>query len=602
VTIPSIPLPSQTTDPLRVPTQQQRISPDQYGAGLGEGLQRLAAGVEKARAEADALAAQEAETRYSREILEKVHGAPDPKTGEFKPGYAGLKGHQALEASSPLAAELAQRREIIASELANDRQRRIFLGRSQAELLGAQRAIESHAGEQVAFLRREGLKTRLEVATQNATAAVATPGGQADLLAATAQVVGMREWLEVAAEQQGLRGDDAERFVREGQGGVASAVMQRLLETPGHSASAKAFLEANRALLGDRAGQFGAAIAKLTDAETLGGNARVEIDRLEREHPGDFGAQLAAAHEIADTKLSDETVQRLHARHVQAERAQADVERQRIGRLRQQIAATGQLDRSSPDFVLLSDDGKADVVERAQAHRRQQRANSAEDRRAQAQANAIARGEWANLDVDEKASLDVRNDRRFAGADEPTLLGLEAQQKKVRLAPPVSVEAFRGRVKTIARDRGMDKAAADHFLAVMEGWYFDETERLRRAPTAKEVREQFAEQLLVLDIPRGRDKPTYQVDEPGLYRPAAPEDQPDADTRELARLRRVPPAAAREAPEAAVRRSAPVRTTAQVPLQARQRIIDDFRAKYGRSPSGADIVAGYNAGVEAGVF
>lgn len=40
----------------------------------------------------------------------------------------------------------------------------------------------------------------------------------------------------------------------------------------------------------------------------------------------------------------------------------------------------------------------------------------------------------------------------------------------------------------------------------------------------------------------------------------------------------------------------------QVPLAARQRVIDDYRAKFGRAPGPTDIVRGYNAGVEAGEF
>lgn len=58
----------------------------------------------------------------------------------------------------------------------------------------------------------------------------------------------------------------------------------------------------------------------------------------------------------------------------------------------------------------------------------------------------------------------------------------------------------------------------------------------------------------------------------------------------------VPPPATRP-------RRAPAANSAQVPLELRQRIIDDFRAMYpGRTPTGADIVRGYNAGLAAGEF
>jgi hypothetical protein len=66
----------------------------------------------------------------------------------------------------------------------------------------------------------------------------------------------------------------------------------------------------------------------------------------------------------------------------------------------------------------------------------------------------------------------------------------------------------------------------------------------------------------------------------------------------------VAPAAGAPAPAPAAPPAKPgqVVTPAQVPLVHRQRIVQDYRAKYGKAPTGADIVRGYNAGVAAGVF
>jgi hypothetical protein len=260
VPIPTIPLPSATTDPLRVPYDNRRVSPDEFGASIGRGIEQTANAAanalkpvaQRARDEADVLAAQDAETTWGQETLGKLHGTTDPTTGKFQPGFLQSRGKQSLAVSASLLQDLEQSRQQIASGLVNDRQKRLFLGRTQGLLLGFDRTIETHTGEQVTYLLREGTKTNLEMAISSAAGSVITPAGQVDLVGAEYQVDLSRDWLQVAAEQQaGLDGEDAARFVREGQGTIGQAVMGRLLAT-GHAEEARTFLEARRDIFDEK--------------------------------------------------------------------------------------------------------------------------------------------------------------------------------------------------------------------------------------------------------------------------------------------------------------------------------------------------------------
>jgi hypothetical protein len=111
---------------------------------------------------------------------------------------------------------------------------------------------------------------------------------------------------------------------------------------------------------------------------------------------------------------------------------------------------------------------------------------------------------------------------------------------------------------------------------------------------------------LIRDHLTGEDGMLHRLDRKSfLFVPYGPRtpledrlDRGEPPARETAPVApRAAPAPAGAAPRA---RAANV---SQVPLQLRQRIIDDFREAYpGRNPSAADIVRGYNAGLAAGEF
>ncbi len=511
--IPTIPLPSAESESVRVPYDQRRISPDEFGAGIGEGLQRLGAGLDKASGEADAMAAQEAETSYAQEVLRSVHGTSDPQTGELKPGLAQMQGHAAIEASARLTQELTQSREQRASVLANDRQRRLFLGRTADTLLGAQRAIEAHAGEQVAFLRREGLKTQLEVASQNAAATVLSTGGNVDLIGAARQIDAMQPWLEVAAEQQGLQGEDAQRFVRAGKAAVAVSVLERLLEDPqrggrGHGAEAKAFLEAHRDVLSpEQAAQYGRRVS----AADVRDRSMAEADRIWTEANGDPTAAIAASREIKDEGLRDEVAKRLDSRIQEDHLARVAADSPREARLEVDVYQGRGLDRRSQDYLALSDEGKARVEAKARASAR---SDSAEQRAIDQELYWTFKGmPIAGAPGQDRTSVDVDHSGTFAGAS-PAMrarINYEQEQSKAEWAKDNGVgrEGFLTKARAIADElrwlgseaKGAPSKRAS-FLRAVEAKY---DEWLQANPTAKVVppdqaRAIFAEALRYGDL------------------------------------------------------------------------------------------------------
>ena len=292
------------TATLQVPMQSTQVSPDRYGAKLGEGLYEAAGSLDRIQARADALAAQEAETQFSKEITDRLDGSVDAD-GNATPGFTELKGHAAIEASAELTRSIEDRRKEIAGNLTNKRQSDLFLGRTSGEIVSANRSIENHVKEQVVFLKQQAVKTQLETAEKRAAALAVSPSGTTDIIGAAREVDKMRPWLELAAEDQGLRGADADRFVKAGQSAVAVTVLERLLEDPtkggrGHAAEARMFLEAHRDILDEK--QIYPLKERLA-AATLRDDGQAAADRIWALSGGDATTALGMARAIGNVNF-----------------------------------------------------------------------------------------------------------------------------------------------------------------------------------------------------------------------------------------------------------------------------------------------------------
>lgn len=529
--IPTIPLPEGETRPLPTPYETRERSPDEFGAGLGRGIVGLAEGLDKAQGRADALASQEAETAFAQEILGLVHGRTDPQTGEVRPGFTALKGHQAVEASATLSEDLGARREEIASGLANDRQRRIFLGRTQADLLGATRAIESHVEQEIVYLQKQGFDTRMEAAVKTAAAVYADP------VAREEQLVNMGPWLDLAAEDRGLRGPDAERFKTAERGKVVEAVLQRLLEDEGRAADAKGWLAKHRAdLTPDEAFRYGKAV----EAADLRGRSRTEADRIWAEAEGDPVKALVSVRAIQDAPWADAVDQRL-GRRLQDDRAvrnAADAPRE--GRLEVDIYQGRGLDRTSPDYQALSDEGKARVESKTFAYQRSLRAEGTAERRAQSDADRDVKA-WFNglptpgpqgqdrltLDVDHASELDIASPRA-----RNEIRRLQENERKVAqrgLTPKLT--EFESMVARQAQAMfPKDKAKQAKLRASMREWWTEETGEEGKPPDLATVRQKIADALLYGEEAGGvfwsNDMYRFEAERRGLeFKPFGPEKQ-----------------------------------------------------------------------------
>src|SRR5512142_1622377 len=159
--IPGVPLPQATTEALPRPYNQEPVSPVMYGAEIAEGAEKAARGADIFQAKDDALAAREAETAFIRETTLKITGYTDPQTGERVKGFRDLKGELAAAGSVQATEEIRNRQLQYASQLKNQRQRDVFMARTDEHYLGAVRAIETHVSEERQHLNELGLRNNL---------------------------------------------------------------------------------------------------------------------------------------------------------------------------------------------------------------------------------------------------------------------------------------------------------------------------------------------------------------------------------------------------------------------------------------------------------
>lgn len=418
--VPTIPVTgAETTDALPTPFDTRANSPEAFGAAIGEGLGHLSKGIEKAQQEADLVAVQEAETEYAKGVLEKIHtGRVDPDTGEQQPGFRQLQGHDALARSADFTDDLERSRNEIAQGLTNDRQRRLFLQRSQGEYLSGYRAIELHTGEQTQKIAQDAFRARVSVAGQTALAAYTDPA-EVDR-----QILGMSPWLAQEAQRLGLKGDAAIQFTEKWQGAVAEDVLTRMMADEGRSQQARRFFEDYQGLLGDKAAKFAHAL----QAANVRDQAAGEEARIWQDSGQDGQKALEMVRAIPDVAVRDETGKRLAQRVSQDHAMRVAADAPRLGRLDQAIYQGRGLDRRDPDYQALSDEGKAVADAHARAS---ERGDNSEQRLIDAELRAFysslpLKGETGQ----DQVSIDILSDPRFASGSQTLRYTLQGAQKK----------------------------------------------------------------------------------------------------------------------------------------------------------------------------
>jgi hypothetical protein len=448
--VPATPLPEAQTEALPTPYDTRTRSPEEFGAALAHGGEQLATGLEQYQLHADTVAVQEAQTTYNEHVLNKVHGAVDPRTGQFVPGYRQKVGHDAIDATGDVLQDLEAKRTEIAGTLSNGRQQKLFMQRTRRDMIGAQRTVLDHEGQQINFVADQAFKTSIQVAGQTALAAYADP------VERQRQIDDMVPWLKIEAERRGLKGTDAGAFVSKWQGAVVEDVLNQILadeQRPDRAADARAYYEQNKGLLPpDKAGHF----LKAVQAAGVSDIARTEADRIWDEANGDPAKLAAAARGIKNTTVFDAVDRRLKQRVAEDHAMRVAADSPHEARLETTIYQSGGLDRNANDYQALSDEGKARVEAK---YRASLRADSSEQRQADQEAYWTFKGmPLGNQQGQDRVSVDVDHDPRFSAVS-PSMrsrIKYEQAQSQAEWAKDNGVgrEAFKAKARQVADEMG----------------------------------------------------------------------------------------------------------------------------------------------------
>lgn len=532
--VPTLDLPQVASRPIGTPTSSLHSDPGMY-AGLEQAGQRVLGTAtsmaqdawHEEKAQQDSARVMDAYSQLGAWQHENVF---DPEKGALT-----KQGKNAIGiADTTMQAFDDNGRKVMAS-LANDDQRMTFSKILRQERESVYGTLQRHEGQQLEAVKKQSFDDAVETSISNAGNNFTNPPAIQD-----AQTLGEHA-IEVRATQLGWSEDTKAVALRQYRTKLHGAVLERMAETDG--VAAKTYLDAHA---GELDGEARVKIDKLVDAASVRDLSRKQAEAVQAYAPDDLGKQLEAVKQVKNTKVYDETVSRLKADWSAKEKAQADQERDMLGRLFQGVDQSGRLDTASKDFVLLSDHGKAVAYEKLRAVQRASRSDDAQARIEQRQTNHEAVAEFESLDLADKVKVDLST--AYPGADTSTAFTLAAKKKKAAAAI-ASGEAdtdaqFRTLVTATSTKMGFvpKSETARDFSAHMQTWLDAwRTDHGGKQPPRDEVHKAIADALLYGDAGLGWlsfDQYKFQAEQNGdKFTAFGAEDQLYAPNKTPAKVR-----------------------------------------------------------------
>lgn len=532
-----------------------RVTPDDFGAQVGQGADQLAAGLEKygkaEEAKQDTARIMDATATMNQWTDLAIH---DPQKGALNT----RKGKDAVGLTDEYSKAFDDAAQATRAGLANDRQRLAF-----DRMVGRQREVvthelATHEAQQNDLWAKQQTGAVSETAASNAANAAAAgpigdPATSKALDLARQQVV---DSVTAAARPGGAlagEGDPndaaspAGRVLRGNLTALHLGVLDRLTDQK-RIGEAKAYLEAHKGEI-DGVALGKAKVNEVLAAGVAADQARKEEDRIWAESGGDPVKAGQLARGIQDTTLFDAVDRRLKARAAEDHALQVAADAPRAGRLEVAIDRTASLDRLSKDYVRLSDEGKARVEAKYLANQRQRRAEGTQERRDQAAIDAQAKLDFDTLPLkgeQGKDQLSADVGALFPNVSDVGAASLRLRQKKAadvwQKDQGVSSSQFDQRVDATAQQLGYDpKTTAKQFRTYMrdkrDEWL--SANPGKTAPPDDVVRTMIADQILYGNPGTfSKNRPAWQLQQVGTTaEPVAERDQPDKVKAALARLR-----------------------------------------------------------------
>lgn len=478
---------------------------------LGRGVEQLGAGVsaeiQHAKEKADVAATTAAISQWQNSALDLEHGSAD---GTVK-GLFQTQGHDTMAASAPTIEALQKKQQEIAAGLANEDQKRLFLGHTGTLLLSHRQAIEEYTQRQVQGVQAASAASLEDAAVRTAQSNYTNVGKGVDLAEESARAA-------IAAHLQGMPGETVEQSL--------SQMRQRVTAARLESALGQGDVGAAHAILTDplQVKRLGTA-AEQYQRRFQGIQQASEVDARAQDI---FNGAHVKGYDWHDAQAARAKVAALPPGPVldgvsQKDRIAAHVERL-ISQDGESRKAFGQklLDKARAlydESHSLEDPRLADIKRQAldpnngasteweqftrgvRADERASKSSTTEQRRFQAEADRQALFNFHALPPEEQTKVDADRDPLFADASSVGRAAIKAAQRttlnavaKSGLEPEAE---FRDHLKSVAEQAGFagDKAKVVQFYGAMGAWRAQQMLQNNKPPTRDEVAKQVQAEL-----------------------------------------------------------------------------------------------------------
>jgi hypothetical protein len=501
--VPELTTPDVTPSPLPTPYNQNRATPEDYGAQLGPGIAEMGSVAldiyKKTKDQGIADRVSKADVDFGNSINDAAWNTKD--------GFMLQLGQNAID-SKPYLSKLDAARSSIAGSLKdNPDAQRVFNMRAAARLEQARQQAEQHSGQQQKVVGQQSAEAQQKLALDSIGLLRGTPD---DVAQGTEHYVGMAKGpLDHHMSAMGLPPDAAEANLKDFESKAYGKALQGFIDA-WDGAGARELYENTKDKLGAQAPEYDKLIIRAErrqDGGVLAGQAITQAT-------GAGGwVDLQKAIGILNDKLPDDderkgpALQALESRAALYNKAAGEKEQQTLGRVWMDIEHHGGLlNEESADYQSLSDEAKGRALEKSKAIQRQLyaegRRNVADERRdaadalnEQKQTNVSALNTFNGLPLEQRISQDLETS--YPGVDKVMgLPQLQAAQERAREAYQKGAGEKLGQVTSVtnaeAVRQGLSKELAKGLNSQMIGWWNDQFAKNKAAPTPEEVNAELA--------------------------------------------------------------------------------------------------------------
>jgi hypothetical protein len=514
--VPIIDAPSVRAAPLPSVRQNLRFEAGQAGQAVkaaGQMVGQAWNAVAQEKKKADAARAVEELASFTRDADAELFDPTVDEASQQPKGYTLKRGKVAFADRDNTQGRIDALVEQHTANLVNDDQKKAFLSQAREKVNTYVRQIQVHAGREAESVQSQAYKINREAGLQHVANFADDPAGR------TAGIEAVTAAADAEAITIGLDPEAREKWVKLAETDARVSALNSLLAR-GNIREAESFYAVSKDALGDKGDRIARQIEELRVANVVDqkASAIVAASLIPGTSWAAPGKAQAAVETMKDVKPEEKAkIRQLVEHQVQKlEQTRVDTAERYMSYGLTVYNETGTLQSPAmaPVRAWLLDpaNGAANYWQRIVNVDDQRKAlgrtSSAEERRAQAEANALVRAEYLALSPGEQVRANI--DAKYAGrADDTTLYGLKRVQnasKKVvdggGLATETEFQRFATRA---AKDAKLPKDTAADFVMSIADWrvkYLEEHDG--QEPTRAEMKAAVADALLYGERAEGK--------------------------------------------------------------------------------------------------